>query len=231
MVNLGDYVGKLLSEITMARVQADIEAVRVAEIYASDPLLKHLPVPRVRLPKIELDVPVIIKEVEDGNAATRDIVSSAAVRTIASTAVTNGLRKTNISLNRTELLAMNKLVTTAVSDSDSDLEKGVSMTAVSKKVSSNIISTIKKDSRLKLKIKDNNIVSLNKIVEAKIKEELLKLKKEPARIKVSALTSDLKLINDNEKITHFKLSIEEDAVEWSSVEEEDGSVRELLTPE
>ena len=65
MPNLGDYLGHLLSEITMARMQADLEAVRVAELYAGHPLLRNMPVPHFRVPEIDLDVPVVIKSVEE----------------------------------------------------------------------------------------------------------------------------------------------------------------------
>ena len=65
MPYLGDYVGHLLSEITIARVQADLEAVRMAELYANHPLLKHLPVPHFRLPTMTLDVPVVVSGMEE----------------------------------------------------------------------------------------------------------------------------------------------------------------------
>ncbi|SMF17174.1 hypothetical protein [Pseudobacteriovorax antillogorgiicola] len=58
--SLGDYLGHLLSSVTKARMQADLETIRIAEQYQSHPLLKHFPVPRVRLPKVELNVPVIM---------------------------------------------------------------------------------------------------------------------------------------------------------------------------
>lgn len=69
MPYLGDYLGHLLSEIATARVQADLETVRMAELYASHPLLKHLPVPRFRLPNLTLDVPVLIQDVEQARPA------------------------------------------------------------------------------------------------------------------------------------------------------------------
>src|SRR5688572_19693895 len=64
MSNLGDYLGQLMSEIAMARMQADLETVRLAELYASHPLLKHLPVPHVRLPDVDVDLPVLIKQAQ-----------------------------------------------------------------------------------------------------------------------------------------------------------------------
>jgi hypothetical protein len=68
MPRLGDYVGQLVSEITIARTQADLEAVRVAELYASHPLLRHMTVPRFTLPKVELEVPVLIDSMEEPRA-------------------------------------------------------------------------------------------------------------------------------------------------------------------
>ena len=65
MPYLGDYLGHLLSEITNARVQADLESVRVADLYASHPLLKHMAVPRFRLPTITIDAPVVMRNMDE----------------------------------------------------------------------------------------------------------------------------------------------------------------------
>ena len=65
MPKLGDYIGHLLSEIAIARMQADIESVRIAELYADHPLLRSMPVPRFRMPDVEIDVPVVVKGLED----------------------------------------------------------------------------------------------------------------------------------------------------------------------
>ncbi len=43
MPNLGDYLGQLLSEITLARMHADLESIRIAELYAAHPLLRTFP--------------------------------------------------------------------------------------------------------------------------------------------------------------------------------------------
>ena len=64
---LGDYLGQLLSEITIARMHADLETVRLAELYATHPLLKNFPVPHVRLPDVELELPVLIKTSEEAH--------------------------------------------------------------------------------------------------------------------------------------------------------------------
>src|SRR3954464_7628945 len=68
MPYLGDYLGHLLSEITTARVQADLESVRIADLYASHTLFKHMAVPRFRLPNVTIDAPVVITRMEEAPA-------------------------------------------------------------------------------------------------------------------------------------------------------------------
>ena len=78
MPRLGDFLGQLLAEVTEARLQADAEALRVAELYSSHPLLCRFPVPRFRLPEVEVDVPVVVSDgaspVATGGAPPRPTV-------------------------------------------------------------------------------------------------------------------------------------------------------------
>jgi hypothetical protein len=66
MVKLGDLVGALLADAAQARVHADLEAVRIAEAYSANELLRNLPVPRFRLPDITVDLPVLIARLDAG---------------------------------------------------------------------------------------------------------------------------------------------------------------------
>ncbi len=70
VADLGEYLGHLLCEVTRARVRADMEAVRIAHEYVGDqsPLLRHFPVPRMRLPTLEITLPVQIDRVPEGYA-------------------------------------------------------------------------------------------------------------------------------------------------------------------
>lgn len=71
MSELSDTLGHLLCEITRARMAADREAVRIAKQYAEDAdgLLRHFPVPRMRLPNLELTLPVVVSHVPEGYVA------------------------------------------------------------------------------------------------------------------------------------------------------------------
>ncbi len=60
MIKLSEYLGFIFIEITNARLMADQESARIAEIYSLNPLLQKFSVPRFRIPEMELNIPVVI---------------------------------------------------------------------------------------------------------------------------------------------------------------------------
>lgn len=78
MPKLGEVIGALLSDVARARVRADAEAMRIASAYSGDPLLKHLPVPRFRLPEVVIDLPVLVDGVDEPDKDSPPWPSSAA---------------------------------------------------------------------------------------------------------------------------------------------------------
>ena len=59
-ITLADYTGYIFIEIIKAREMADAHSRRLAEVYAQDPVLQHFSVPRFKVPKMELTIPVLI---------------------------------------------------------------------------------------------------------------------------------------------------------------------------
>jgi hypothetical protein len=59
-ITLADYTGYIFREIIRAREMADQHSRQLAEVYAKDPVMKHFSVPRFKVPKMELTIPVLI---------------------------------------------------------------------------------------------------------------------------------------------------------------------------
>ena len=59
-ITLADYTGYIFLEIIKAREMADRHSRQLAEVYAQDPVLRHFSVPRFKIPKMELTIPVLI---------------------------------------------------------------------------------------------------------------------------------------------------------------------------
>ncbi len=59
-ITLADYAGYIFMELVKAREMADRHSRQLAEVYAQDPVLRHFSVPRFKIPKMELTIPVLI---------------------------------------------------------------------------------------------------------------------------------------------------------------------------
>ena len=229
-VNLGDYVGKLLSEISKARVQADIEAVRIAELYARDPLLKNFPIPRVRLPKVEINAPVVITEVQEAGG-THKRIDAKKLTALSQTAILKTLKTRNINLTNTEVQIVNRRLNAGITRIEPSLEADLSTESMAKNISGESINSLKSIRKVKVKLNPQEFKEVSLEISHEIKMEMAKLQQpEEARVKISALTTDIKQINDNQKITFLKLSIAEEGVEWTKISDDD-TEENILVPE
>src|SRR5260221_4991317 len=112
MPHLGDYLGQLLSEIVIARAHTDLETIRVAELYASHPHLKHFPVPHLRLPTITLDLTYAVEESEKmpEDGSPRGSIDPKAMRTSYGNLLTSTLARHKLIVNKKKREAINILL-------------------------------------------------------------------------------------------------------------------------
>src|SRR3954451_4125174 len=102
--NLGDVVGAMLADVARARVRADVEALRIAEAYSRDPLLKHLSIPRFRLPEMVVDLRVLVTGVD---ATTGEPWKAGEpTKTEIVKAVNEGVTKSEIKLTKAQSTAV-----------------------------------------------------------------------------------------------------------------------------
>ena len=85
-ISLGNYTGYLLLELLRAREMADAYSRALAERYAEDPILHFFSVPRYKVPKMELTVPVLISAARFSQSARFDAPVEEFVGTVVSRA-------------------------------------------------------------------------------------------------------------------------------------------------
>src|SRR3954453_2825768 len=66
---LSDVIGSLVSSMVHARTVADMEALRIAYHYRQNEFLQGLPIPRLRLQKVSISMPVVLTSVQPGRRA------------------------------------------------------------------------------------------------------------------------------------------------------------------
>lgn len=126
---LSEVMGALVAGVAYGRQVADIEALRIAQHYQQNELLRGLPVPRLRLTQVKVSLPLIVSEVIPGVPAVRadstDI--SRAVVTSLNEAIASGKRdlrevqkQTNLTETQQRSVAKYERLLNAVTDSGAE---------------------------------------------------------------------------------------------------------------
>ncbi|MBN1236351.1 MAG: hypothetical protein JW999_09950 [Methanotrichaceae archaeon] len=224
MPKLGDYIGHLLSEITIARMQADLEAVRVAELYAGHPLLRNMPVPRFRMPDVEMDVPIVVKELEEPPAGESPHGNPpiAEMRKVFDKVLTSILSKENIRLNAAVQNKLKIILDKRVIALTRPTEIAIDMNRVSQDFSINAVKAMGEV------IKPEMRAEFEETLKDSLRIEFIKIRKPPTRLNVLVTTAEIREAGPNEVITHLHLKISEESFEWTTIESDEGKNDRLV---
>ena len=226
MTNLGDYLGQLMSEVVIARVQADLESVRVAEMYASHPLLRHMPVPRVRLPEIQMEVPVVI----DGsgtpgpNESPRGGTSIAEGRKQFDKVLATNLRNNKVRLSARQREALVKALDSEAERLDLPVEVAVDTNRLADRLTAAALRSLGES----LSEEKISAVKAGLVDDARL--TLLAVRTAPPRVSASVETSAVREAGAAHNITTLRLTIREESMELTTIET-DGETVTRLVPE
>lgn len=230
MPYLGDYLGHLLSEITMARVQADLEAVRVAELYASHPLLRHMPVPHFRLPTLTLDVPVGIKEMTEAieGESPRGGVGLPALRERFAGVLDVHLERARIELSDKERAALDHALDQTVSTAANAPYVSVGVIHTADELVGTAMRVVGESPRVRSSLDSSRLEKLGDELKAAVRLEFVNLRAAPPRLSVLVTTAELREAGPRELLAQLHLSISEEAFEWSVIESQGKSTVKLV---
>jgi len=224
MPKLGDFIGALLADVAQARVRADLETVRIAEAYSANGLLKHLPVPRFRIPDLTIDVPVLVSALAAEDDAGRLFVEPAASE--VNDVILEGLRVADIHLaaggvQKIGAVGSRRMKALFAGDSASIS----SPATISSDVTAAVVEALRKVADDSMK---DRIAIAESSIRARLEKVLIsKLIRSPD-IEVAVTASEIKAHADNESVVRLRLNITEDAYEVVTSADGEGLT---LTPE
>ena len=231
MPNLGDFLGQLISELLIARAQADLESLRIAEAYKSDSLLKHFSIPRFRLPTVTLDVPVAIKEVspitEDKKPGGVVIYSDEIAKNILKDVIVqfDNLRVKHID---TEITKMEKEVKIYLSQTLSDTQAH-KIQDIADQIADTLAKGLVAQPEILTKKTSEGILLKKRITDV-IKKHLIQHTTMPPRLGIIVNTKELIEIGRDDLFIRLNLSFTESGVEWTVIESDD-KLEDKLIPE
>jgi hypothetical protein len=232
MPNLGDYLGHLLSEITIARMHADLEALRVAELYAGHPLLKHMAVPHFRLPDVHVDVPVVIQDVEDADPAAppRGAPTPERLRSAFDTVLAAALDKEGIQLKPQQKKKLKSVLDHEAGRLEQPSAVAVDVLHTARTLSEAALSHLRGPRGPLESLAEPQIERLQRELERSSQLAFSKLHAPAPRLRVQVTTGEIREVAPTELLTRLQLTIREEAVEWTSIESE-GVEHARLVPE
>ncbi len=232
MPYLGDYLGHIMSEITIARLQADLEAIRVAELYASHQILRYLPVPHFRLPTVTLDLPVVIKgmeEVKQGESP-RGGVALPAMRNSFDRLLAVHLNRADIKLSATEKKDLDRALSRTLSKNALPPDVSISVTHLADELVLTVIKALGNSEYVGSTVEPGRLDQLADELKAAVRLEFLNLRKGPPRLSVLVTTAELREAGPTALLAQIHLSISEEAFEWTVIESQ-GKSHDRLVPE
>jgi len=227
MPYLGDYLGHLLSEITNARVQADLESVRIADLYASHPLLKHMAVPRFRLPNVTVDVPVIVRKMDEAipGQPLRGGVSLEDVQQAIERALNAALDQNAVKIAPKRKLELREAMTRSASRFRPVAGAGIPAGDIDG------IAAAAGEAFLELLSDSPDAASrLQKIIFETVAATLRQAGQAVPRLHVAVTASELRDGGPPELMARLHLAVSEEAMEWS-VSESNGKTTSRLVAE
>jgi hypothetical protein len=233
MPYLGDYLGQILSEITIARLQADLETIRLAELYASHPLLRTMPVPHMRLPEVNLEIPVLIKEAAEprtGESARGGVPDQDIIIRGFRNVLDAHLSRANFTVTRAESRRLDALLRTRLAETKSPPEISVDV----HRIAADLITTALRFLEEARDSSETDRPSITPSATVELTEavrlELLKLRAMPPRMTVLVTSAELREMGSAENVVRLRLKVSEEGVEWTTIDI-DGIQRDRLVPE
>jgi hypothetical protein len=231
MVKLNDLVGTILNDMARARVEADIESLRIAEMYSKNELLKTMPIPRMRLKNFTVTLPIAIDKLDENSLdearkpLTTEVISSNSFKTLS-----NVLSRSSIDLSGMQIRNLKSRLKDGLVRISNDKPWIITQ---EKALSDEIVTLIKpfiKKLTAEL-LDDDELKNMIGEFRKELRYSLTDVHHFLPNLDVIVDTSSLQNFSNEEKLVHLTLNVDETGLEWSVYESTSGETRERLVPE
>jgi hypothetical protein len=223
MPSLAEFLGQVLVEIAKARVQADLESARIAELYASHPLLEHMPVPRFRLPKVGLDVPLAFDRFDAVPGPPPVPPDRGLIRQNIGVIIDEELKLRELQLSTAARRRLDNVLNELIENIPPAGVSGFEAINLSGNALSAVLESLKTT-------KDAPALDppLDTALRRRFDAEFLKLQLPSPPVPVVVATAQLREIGPPQTLTRVQLTISEEGVEWAQTNPSDPASRTLL---
>ncbi len=228
MTDLDEFLGAILAGVSHARRIADEESTAIAEYYKDNPLLAGMAVPRVRIPEFTIDIPLLIENQEQKQQPKfrpRGEVAKAVAGAARERLKEKGIRVPAATLKQFETRLSKHIGELSKAGSGRPAPAREQFVKLSEMT---FIDTLNQQQiEMPAEVRREILSSLRRAA----REHLLETPGQPPRLKINVLTAEIKDKAAPVQVARIKLTVREEGLEWTTIENEDGSRDSRLTPE
>jgi len=233
MIKLKDYLGTLISSVNQARVMADIESARIAQIYANDNLLKHFSIPRFRAQDIELDIPIAIDSFDEEPVKDYQPIDNKTYNSYAYTVMKDIAQVTSFS-RETSQLTYSEIAENS-RELELDLKAKTTKEIAYSKYEKNMVSIFLNAIKIE-QLKIENLDDTLEVFKSSLKDKLYNTIQSQETVQqldnANVIVEAEKLREiPNENVIRVKMKLFEDGMEWHTSENTNGDTESRLLPE
>jgi len=224
--DLGEVIGAILAGIAHARRVSDEETAAIAEYYREHELLSGLSAPRLRLPSVKLDLPVIVDEHQLGDEDEAEIpskVSRLVIKDLAAAA-----KKSRVSLPRGFSKTLREELEAAYAQLP---RKGRGLRTRFGRTTAEVFKIVVEDKAFGPHLPRNFQSLAAKRLAAHSRLVALKRTPRPPNLQVTVLTEKIRQESDPANVARLSIELREEGLEWSILEDDDGQETSRLLPE
>ncbi|MCF6178608.1 MAG: hypothetical protein L3J63_04355 [Geopsychrobacter sp.] len=227
MADLGVLIGALITGVVHARRIADEESAAVAEHYKDNPLLSGMSVPRVRVPEISIDIPMLIDAQDEGEAD--QVAEPKAIGAAVRKELKDSLAREGLSIAGADLKKFDSVLGQQLARIGAPTGYRSPREAVIRAAEEAFHTTVRS------KVVDKStLAAANRIVSnlrfSASGSALQKIGRAP-QISASILTAEVKDKSSLANVSRMRITLKEEGLEWSIGENDDGTISRKLTPE
>ncbi len=226
MSDLDEVLGAIVASVARARVLADEETIAIAEEYKDHPLLRGMSVPRVRLPDVTIELPVVVEGYDAREEGQSE--SPTTVKAAVSEALKSAMDELGVTMPRGMSTALNKAFDGRL---HGRVPKAVQAREVYGAAAEKALLEVVRDQRFGKVFTKTQIDVLQSRLRQRARDSAVKVVPKEGKLQVNVATSAVRNEADPANVTRLRISLREEGLEWALYEREDGSEGQSLTPE
>ncbi len=225
MTDLGDLLGSLMTGLIRARRMADEQTAALAEYYKGIPLLEGLSVPRIRIPELTIDMPMLIENHVEGQGG--EIEDPTKIADAAGEQLRATLAKNNIKIKPTFQEAFLNEVKTQL-ELVKQTGTPVMKETIARSVQDAFAATLTKT---KTALTATHKEAIARDLRAKVSTVSIAKEPVPSSVVANIKTADVKEQASTMSVVRLKITLKEEGLEWATKASEAGGVERTLQPE